>query len=643
MQSTTHPTPAGVRRTTGVAALLLLTVATLAGLLVWGRAATAQSAAGVVTYAGADHNIWRIGADGGDRRQLTQDGTSDTPVWLTGGRQIAFQSIRDSRVITVAEGALTLNQIYLMNGDGSAPTRLSDGQSDDKFPAVAADSSRIIFLRNRNWRMQNGNPVRDTEICSMRLDGSDYRAYGSQVTDARLRIDRYPPRLSPDGSRIVLVRKAPGKSDTLQVLDTTGGAFTTLALDQDRSAAAGTVEYLWPRFDPQGYIVVLRRSYTYGPVEVALISLDVNGKGVQNLISAMPFEALANGFDVNWAARTVVGARAPQMPGGLNPEEVYLYNLADGSVSAPLDSGHAPSFIPFAQAPLPTAAPAATMPPSATRDPNAPAPTVIPVKPLIDTPDPLFYSVWQRVDRPVQENVAVRSWIWGPLGRAVAQEPYGAGSRLVQYFDKARMELNPAAGSKPAFVTNGLLVVEMMSGRIQTGPTSYETRSPATVPSGGDGANNPAPSYATLARISSLAGENRAVAAPKQAVTASLSNTGARGAILFPATESLSYYAPETGHNIPDVFFNFLNQTGKVYSNGGYSDGTILDWVFTVGYPISEPVWTRMTIAGQPRNVMVQAYQRQILTYIPDYSPPWNVQFGNVGVAYYGWRYGHAP
>ncbi len=643
MQAITRSTQSAVRRPAAVAGLVLLMVVTLIGLLGVGRSATAQSTAGVVTYAGADHNIWRIGGDGGDRRQLTQDGTSDAPVWLAAGRQIVFQSIRDSRVITVAEGALTLNQIYLMNGDGSAPTRLSDGQSDDKFPTAAADSNRIVLLRNRNWRMQSGNPVRDTEIGSMRLDGSDYRAYGSQVTDARLRIDRYPARQSSDGSRIVLVRKAPGKSDTLQVLDTTSGAFTTLALDQDRSAADGTVEYLWPRFDPQGRIVVLRRSYTYGPVDVALISLDVSGKNVQNLISAMPFEALANGFDVNWATRTVVGARAPQMPGGLNPEEVYLYNLADGNVSAPLDSGHAPSFIAFAPAPLPTAAPPATLPPSPTRDPNAPTPTIVPVKPLIDTPDPLFYSVWQRVDRPVKENVAVRSWIWGPLGRAVAQEPYGAGSRLVQYFDKARMELNPAAGDKPAFVTNGLLVVEMMSGRIQTGPASYETRSPATVPIGGDGANNPAPSYATLARISSLAGENRAVTALKQQVTASLSNTGVRGTIPFPATESLSYYAPETGHNIPDVFFNFLNQTGKVYSNGGYSDGTILDWVFTVGYPISEPVWTRMTIAGQPRNVMVQAFQRQILTYIPDYSPPWNVQFGNVGVQYYGWRYGHAP
>jgi hypothetical protein len=62
-----------------------------------------------------------------------------------------------------------------------------------------------------------------------------------------------------------------------------------------------------------------------------------------------------------------------------------------------------------------------------------------------------------------------------------------------------------------------------------------------------------------------------------------------------------------------------------------------------VGYPVTEPYWTRMSIAGQVRNVMVQAFQRQVLTYIPDYQAPWNVQFGNVGMQYYQWRYGKTP
>ena len=60
-------------------------------------------------------------------------------------------------------------------------------------------------------------------------------------------------------------------------------------------------------------------------------------------------------------------------------------------------------------------------------------------------------------------------------------EPYRespGGQRQVQYFDKARMEINNPNGDRnnPFFVTNGRLVVEMVSGRIQTGENQYNSR-----------------------------------------------------------------------------------------------------------------------------------------------------------------------
>jgi hypothetical protein len=624
--------PAARRAARRLLILLVPALLALAGAG-WARA---QSGPGVIAYSGVDHNIWRIAADGSARRQLTQDGSSDNPAWVPNGSQILFSSLRDQKVISTTEGAITLSQIYRMNSDGSAQTRLSDGSADDRFPEVIASGDRVIFLRNHNWRAGPTGPVRDTDVGSMRLDGTDYRAHGTQVTDQKTRIDRYPARSSSDGTKIVLIRQEQGKSSQIQVLDVASGRFNTVTLAMDRGAADGTVEYLWPRFDPQGHIVVLRRSFAFGPVDTRLLSLDTSGANVQTLISGLQFESLANGFDVNWPARTLVGARSPELPGGMRPEEIYLFDLAAGTAGRPLDSGHAPAFVSGAGAPAqPTATAApATPPPGATPGPGGP---------IISTADPLFYSVWERVDRPVKEGQAVRSWVWGPEAHTSLQEPYGDSTRLVQYFDKARMERNPATDQKPAFVTNGLLVVEMLSGRVQTGPNQYETRSPATIAIGGDGAGNPAPSYAVLARVSSLLGENKAPSAMRSPVTTTLSADGAKGAITFPATERIGYYAAETGHNIPDVFFNFLNQSGKVYVRDGYHTGVVLDWVFTVGYPISEPYWTRMSIAGKAQDVMVQAFQRQILTYIPSYQPPWNVQFGNVGTQYFQWRYGKMP
>src|SRR5947209_9436439 len=75
--------------------------------------------------------------------------------------------------------------------------------------------------------------------------------------------------------------------------------------------------------------------------------------------------------------------------------------------------------------------------------------------------DSTFYRVWSRADEPVASGAATRSWLWGPAPFAVANEPYAesaTGRRLVEYLDKARMEVNDPAADRnsPWFVTTGL-------------------------------------------------------------------------------------------------------------------------------------------------------------------------------------------
>src|SRR5262249_6308121 len=88
--------------------------------------------------------------------------------------------------------------------------------------------------------------------------------------------------------------------------------------------------------------------------------------------------------------------------------------------------------------------------------------------------DSAFESIWTRNDQPVAAGTAQRSWTWGPAPIVAGMEQYtdapdGSGLRLVQYFDKARMEINnsKADPSSRGFVTNGLLTVELISGRMQ--------------------------------------------------------------------------------------------------------------------------------------------------------------------------------
>jgi hypothetical protein len=44
-------------------------------------------------------------------------------------------------------------------------------------------------------------------------------------------------------------------------------------------------------------------------------------------------------------------------------------------------------------------------------------------------------------------------------------------------------------------------------------------------------------------------------------------------------------------------------------------------------------------VDGYYRDVLIQAFERRVLTYTPDNPPGWQVEAGNVGQHYYQWRY----
>lgn len=294
--------------------------------------------------------------------------------------------------------------------------------------------------------------------------------------------------------------------------------------------------------------------------------------------------------------------------------------------------------------------PAQTGPsPSGAQQPQ-PTPAAYPSpQPLTGFSDEAFLRTWERADRPVATGHATRPWLWGPVSFASALEPYAqgkSGQREVQYFDKARMEINNPGGARdsPFFVTNGLLVVEMISGRVQTGDKEFEqgTRPPSQVPVAGDINSPDALTYASLAPVASLNNDNRAPDRTGQDVTATLNRAGQVGDDPSKAGGvKVVRYEKNLGHNIPDVFWNYMNSTGPVYNGrfGTYSDAAILNWETDLGYPITEPYWTTVKIGGATRQVLVQAFQRRVLTYVPDNAPGWQVEMGNVGRQYFDWRY----
>jgi hypothetical protein len=272
--------------------------------------------------------------------------------------------------------------------------------------------------------------------------------------------------------------------------------------------------------------------------------------------------------------------------------------------------------------------------------------------PVAAPADPAFNQVWQRQDDPVSKGIAQRSWTWGPAPFATQREllqGVSGDSRLVQYYDKSRMEINDpkADRSAPWFISNGLLTVEMVAGRIQTGLNAWDPHPPALVPVAGDpdtGQNGAAPTYASFRGVASYEGGQHTVPSRVGSIVRESINSAGQVSTTIPITSSirLAQYDAPAGHNIAEPFWNYLNRTGKVLENGQYVDRPIFsDWVFVMGHPISEPYWAQVGIQGRGTQwVLIQLFERRVLTYTPTNDPAWQVEMGNVGLHYYVWRYG---
>ncbi len=199
------------------------------------------------------------------------------------------------------------------------------------------------------------------------------------------------------------------------------------------------------------------------------------------------------------------------------------------------------------------------------------------------------------------------------------------------------MEINDPAGdlSNIYYVTNGLLTVELVTGQLKRGnaPGAFEQREAAQQYVAGDQSNNPGtPRYATFAPfVTAGANPFRATDMTGQTVTAFMSGSGQ-----LTSTESsgvtLARYESATGHNIASVFWDWFNSPSS-----GFRPDVGVDWVYVAGLPISEPYWIDATVGGITKRVLVQLFERRVLTYTASNSDPFRIEWGNIGQHYDAW------
>lgn len=250
-----------------------------------------------------------------------------------------------------------------------------------------------------------------------------------------------------------------------------------------------------------------------------------------------------------------------------------------------------------------------------------------------------FQELWDRSDKAVAEGQTSRSYTWGPSITGVITEPYTqGGSRQVQYFDKTRMEQTTGRA-----VTNGLLAKELITGLVQLGDNDFRQYIPnnSINIAGDQGITLPNPTYASFLQVSTINQENKVESRSGQAVTATINRDGSTGDTADLAAKynvKNVYYDSTLQHNVPDVFWDFMNQTGPVYVNGAYSTDKVFDWLSTMGLPLSEAYWSRSVVAGVEQDVLVQVFERRVLTFTPSNPEAFRVEMGNVGQHYRDWR-----
>ena len=279
-------------------------------------------------------------------------------------------------------------------------------------------------------------------------------------------------------------------------------------------------------------------------------------------------------------------------------------------------------------------------------DPPAPTPTTTatptrPAAPSTPVAAPsaavAFQRAWERTDSPTVRGV--RPYLWGPQALLpIVSEPLAGvtGPRSVVYWDKGRMEINDAKAPYDAYyVSNGRLVAEMVTGRLQIGlkPDQFADRGPAQLPFG-DLDDTTGPTFASFG--GRLNDPPLAVGAPVAQMidrAGALSATDAGGV-------TCGVVVAATKHCIAAPFIAYLDQSGPLLNASRVTTGKVFDPpYYLTGLPIAEPYWITVQAGGKPTRVLIQLFERRTLTYNPANPADARVEMGNVGLEYYHWRY----
>jgi WD40 repeat protein len=158
-------------------------------------------------------DIFVMNADGTAQTRVTSDPASDVePTWSADGGRLAFTGISfDSQQVQPGH-------IYVVNVDGSGQTQLTKASNPDSYPAWSPDGSEIAFTRGRVDTLENN------DVFVMDADGANQRDLSNDPA-----FDGFPA-WSPDGAKIAFTSDRDGNPE-IYTMNADGSGQTRLTDD----------------------------------------------------------------------------------------------------------------------------------------------------------------------------------------------------------------------------------------------------------------------------------------------------------------------------------------------------------------------------------------------------------------------------
>ena len=170
--------------------------------------------------------------------------------------KIAFYTNRDGNY-----------EIYVMDGDGSNPTNLTNHSADDFSPAWSPDGSKIAFSSNRS------GGIFDIHVIN---------ADGSNVTKLTNGLNAGAPAWSPDGTKIVFTRSVDPSTRQMWLMNANGTNQT------DLSGNIGVSDDD-PSWSPDGTKIAFARTNSPGSTLTDIWVMDANGQNKTQITFHAPF------------------------------------------------------------------------------------------------------------------------------------------------------------------------------------------------------------------------------------------------------------------------------------------------------------------------------------------------------------------